>query len=120
VSQRININYSIKLEHLSLELQRLYKNILDDLEATGTTHSIPSDLLSLNALEEIEGIKDFVVDLHYRLTDVENIIKTYLQFMAAPETKESNTQIEFEQLSNLREKLLDMTKNLGMDNEVSD
>ena len=121
MSQRITLSYSIDLEDLSQEVDRLYSSFWDGLCQLSKSDK-PEDLLSIDCLKDIEKIKKSLIDVEYKIQDIENIIKSYLQFVASENNVEPQ-QAQTPDLNNLNamyEKLTQLRKTIGDDNEVSD
>lgn len=119
MSQRISINYSIKIEELSGEIDRLYGNLLGDLEQAKAKHSVPEDLLSVTAIEELSRLKDCLDDLRFRAVDIENLIVSYLKYASTEVTERTSDKMEL-----MYKKLSDAARHLNIENgqkdEVSD
>ena len=119
MSQRINISYSIKLEALASETNRLYTALLDEINTAADRYKAPSEVLSPETLKEIAEIKDFTRDLNYRLVDIEGIVKSYLNYISEdPPASPDGTNME-----SMYDKLGELAKKLGMEkneHEISD
>ena len=118
MSERVSINYSIKLQHLDSEVERLFNDILDDIDDMSLSCSLPPQVLSAAALSDVRDLKDCIIDLHYRLTDIENIIKAYLKHVSTQDEKQPTTE-----LASVYNKLSALSSALGTEgakNEVTD
>jgi predicted RND superfamily exporter protein len=109
VSQRININYSIKLEALSGEANRLFSALLEEIATAADRYTAPAEILSVETLKEIEEMKSFVKDFNYRIADVEGIIKSYLRYIS----EESPPQ--FTDVESVYDKIDELTKKFGIE-----
>jgi hypothetical protein len=94
VGQRINIQYSIDMDDLDTEVQRLLDVAYANLEnITPTTVKHP-DPLSLSAMEEIDALRQKLAAADYTLQDATNIISGYLSFKAQEAVAPVETPIE--------------------------
>jgi len=109
MSQRINISYSIRMEALTIEAERLFSALLREIKTTAERSRVPSEILSVEALEEIGELKEIVKDLNYRLVDIEGIVKSYLQYVS----EESSPSLAH--VASVYDKLDELTKKLGME-----
>ena len=107
MSQRININYSIRLETLSTEVERLFSELLQEIVIAAKRYTTPVEILSVETLKEIEEMKGFVKELDYRLVDIEGIVKSYLRY-ASEESAPQLTDAE-----SVYDKIEELTKKLG-------
>mgnify|MGYP003631825010 FL=1 len=106
---RININYSIKLEALATETERLFAAFLGEIEMAAEQYRMPSEILSAETLKEIGELKDLVKDLNYRLIDIEGIVKSYLRYIS------EESPPPFADATSVYEKIDELTKKFGME-----
>ena len=115
MSERVSINYSIKLQHLDSEVERLLNDILDDIDDMSSSCSLPAQVLSAASLSDVRAIKDSVADLHYRLTDIENIIKAYLKHISTQDEKQPTAE-----LTSVYDKLSVLSKVLSTEDAIDE
>ena len=115
MSERVSINYSIKLQHLDSEVERLFNDILDDIDDMSLSCSLPPQVLSAAALSDVRDLKDCIIDLHYRLTDVENIIKAYLKHVSTQDEKQPTAE-----LTSVYDKLSVLSKVLSTEDTIDE
>tara|TARA_Y100000034_G_scaffold75404_1_gene90594 strand:- start:1632 stop:2003 length:372 start_codon:yes stop_codon:yes gene_type:complete len=123
MGQRINIQYSVDVDELDREAERLvesafveYQNLQADCRLE------PSDVvLSYEMAEHIDEVRLKLSAIDHRLNDVSNIILGYLNYKAqenAPQGMRDGLNDLDEQLSNFKGMLEGIPP--GVENEVSD
>jgi len=94
MKQRVNIQYSIDLEELPVEVKRLLGIAFTKLRATTTDGSDGilenKELLSLGTLETLSSLRKSLAEVDYALEDVTNIINGYISFKSRPPQAETN------------------------------
>lgn len=123
MAERVSINYSVKLEQLSDEAHRLFSAITEQISSANDRFSAPPDALSAEALSVIQDLQEFTGDLQYRLSDLENIIRAYLQYVATNTSAADPMSDSTDKLSSMYEKITTLTRALNIDgvkNEVTD
>ena len=123
MAERVSINYSVKLEQLSDEALRLFSIIIEQISFANDRFSAPPDVLSPESLSVIQDLQEFTGDLQYRLSDLENIIRAYLQYVATNTSAPAPIVDSTDKLSSMYEKLTALTQALNIDgvkNEVAD
>lgn len=123
MAERVSINYSVKLEQLSDEAHRLFSAITEQISSANDRFSAPPDVLSPEALSVIQDLQEFTGDLQYRLSDLENIIRAYLQYVATNTSAADPMSDSTDKLSSMYEKITTLTRALNIDgvkNEVTD
>lgn len=121
MGQRITLSYSIDIDDLSTEVDRLYSGFSNSLlELCNLNNS--NNILSSEGLQSIEDMKLSLIDIEYKLTDIENIVKSYLQYISSnSEPEQQNHQTpDLNNLNAMYEKLAEISKGIGGDNEVPD
>ena len=116
MTQRVNIQYSVKMADLEPELSRLLSLALEELSALSADNiSVPVDLLSLSAREHLDSVRQSLAIIDVRISEVNAMIEAYLayktqQAMPQPETVAASTQ-ELPDFNNLPENIpgLDMS-----------
>ena len=123
--QRVNIQYSIDVEDLPSEVERLLQTAYGSLASLEDlcVHDPPA--LSLGTVERIDHLRQRLADIDYMLNDISTIVNGYiaykaqesLQAPAAPQmpTGEAQETALEERLQNFKKQL----GQLGEDNEVA-
>tara|TARA_B100001250_G_scaffold412964_1_gene445600 strand:+ start:2365 stop:2754 length:390 start_codon:yes stop_codon:yes gene_type:complete len=98
-SDRINIQYSLDVEELPTEVCRLISKIEEQAaELVTSIKAHPQDkrtVLSPHTLEEIDLFRRRLAAMDYALSDVNNIISSYLEYKTqASSDTATNTQSE--------------------------
>jgi len=100
MGQRVNIQYSVELEDLEEEVNRLFSNAITRLS------SLPHASLNLDigGLNKIDSFRQKLAKIDIMLSDVQNIIEGYIRFktptVQSPEVpfQEVSDNIEAEEL----------------------
>jgi len=84
MGERVNLQYTIELEDLSMEVSRLLTEAHTQLDVV----SIPQpnnepEVLSLRTLENVDDIRQRLAKLDYCLRDINNIIGAYINYRTA-------------------------------------
>ena len=102
MGQRVNIQYSVELEDLEKEVNRLYSNAITHLA------SLPHASLNLGTegLEKIDSFRQKLAKVDIMLGDVQNIVEGYVRFKTQPTTPQLSQDVIEEQFpSDLAEKI---------------
>ena len=122
MSERIRINYTIRLEDMRVEINRLFAGVIDEVARASQEYSIPDDALSQSALDTIREMRSFAYDTEQSLADIEDLIKSYLQYSTQqpqqPEAPESTDPLE--QLHALRAMVGSLQSPMAKADEVAD
>ena len=110
MGQRVNIQYSVELEDLEEEVNRLYSNAITKLA------SLPHASLNLGTegLEKVDSFRQKLAKVDIMLADVQNIIEGYVRFktQAPPEREtpfqQTSDELEVEQLEDQIAKFKEM------------
>jgi hypothetical protein len=100
MGQRVNIQYSVELEDLEEEVNRLYSNAITQMA------SLPHASLNLGTegLEKVDSFRQKLAKVDIMLGDVQNILEGYVRFKTQPpperETpfQQTSDELEVEQL----------------------
>jgi hypothetical protein len=123
--QRVNIQYSIDVEDLPTEVERLLQTAYGNLASLEElcVHDPPA--LSLGTVERIDHIRQRLADIDYMLNDVSTIVNGYIAYKAQAalqppagsqmSTGEAQDTVLEEHLQNFKTQL----GRLGEDNEVA-
>jgi hypothetical protein len=76
MGQRVNIQYSVELEDLQGEVNRLFSNAISELQ------SLPHASLKLgtDGLDKVDSFRQKLTRIDIMLGDVQNIIEGYVRF----------------------------------------
>lgn len=76
MGQRVNIQYSVELEDLQGEVNRLFSNAISELQ------SLPHASLKLgtDGLDKVDSFRQKLTKIDIMLGDVQNIIEGYVRF----------------------------------------
>jgi|TARA_R110000824_G_scaffold179137_1_gene359241 hypothetical protein len=135
MGQRVNIQYSVDIEELPVEITRLLRGALTELSAA-QEHALAEvsaeTLMSLDTIAEIEIIRTRLSHIDFALSDVNNLVNAFLNYKttdsadAAPEMPvqaPAEMMSPMEGLGTLQSQIAEFKNSLGMetaDNEVSD
>ena len=130
MGQRVNIQYSVEMEDLKDEVERLLEGVHNTLHYADTFLAegvlLQKEMLSLKTLEDIDQIRLQLAKADFTLGDVTNIVKGYISYqtqgtpVAAPQANEAQADFETPQMPEIDiEAVIDNFKNGPSDNEVS-
>ena len=110
MGQRVNIQYSVELEDLEEEVNRLYSNAITKLA------SLPHASLNLGTegLEKVDSFRQKLAKVDIMLADVQNIIEGYVRFKTQPPPEreppfqQTSDELEVEQLEDQIAKFKEM------------
>ena len=110
MGQRVNIQYSVELEDLEEEVNRLYSNAVTQLA------SLPHATLKLGTegLDKVDNFRQKLAKVDIMLGDVQNIIEGYVRFKTEPSPdrevpfQEVSDDLETEQLEDRIAKFKEM------------
>lgn len=86
MGQRVNIQYSVELNELEDEVNRLYKNAILQLENTGTIYGTDTKVsLELSGAQTIDHLRQKLAKIDIMLGDIQNIIQGYVRFKTQPD-----------------------------------
>ena len=110
MGQRVNIQYSVELEDLEEEVNRLYSNAITQMA------SLPHASLNLGTegLEKVDSFRQKLAKVDIMLGDVQNILEGYVRFKTQPpperETpfQQTSDELEVEQLEDQIAKFKEM------------
>ena len=114
--QRVNIQYSVELEDLQDEVNRLFSNAITQMA------SLPHASLNLgtDGLDKVDNFRQKLAKVDVMLGDIQNIIEGYVRFKTPPLP---DREIPFQEVSdNLETEQLEdrITKFKEMLNEIAD
>jgi hypothetical protein len=94
MSERINLQYTIEIEELSPEVQRLLHGAYDTLKEAVTP--LPADPLSLATLEHVDELRQQLMKADYMLRDISSIVAAYLSYKTALSQQEEPAPLQQE------------------------
>ena len=108
--QRVNIQYSIDIEDLEVEVIRMLKNMKKRVDSLDLMVRNPDEILSIPTIRNIEKLRVDMASIDLGLRDINAIINGYISHQtqtnieAAPQQPdiESNVQALQEQLESLQ------------------
>ncbi len=115
MGQRVNIQYSVELEDLEEEVNRLYKNAIFQLENVGTIYGTDAKVfLELSGDQAIDHLRQKLAKIDIMLGDIQNIIQGYIRFKTqpaqpiAPDSPSEVEELEMEQIEDKIAKFKEM------------
>lgn len=86
MSSRVNITYSLKVEDLPAETGRLWRQIEEELGSllSGSDSHLADNTFSLEALSQIEELRQQLGSIDHALGDLNNIIQGYMHYQTQP------------------------------------
>ena len=93
--QRVNIQYSVELEDLQKEVNRLFANAIKELDVVSPIGGNPPLKLGTDGLDKLEHIRLHLAKIDIMLGDVQKIIEGYVRFKTQPPPER---EIPFQQM----------------------
>jgi hypothetical protein len=84
MGQRVNIQYSVEIEDLQSEVNRLFSNAIMELDKVQPVGGAPVVKLGTDGLDKIESIRHNLAKVDIMLSDIQNIIEGYVRFKTQP------------------------------------
>ena len=85
MNQRVNIQYSVKIQELEGEVGRLITKTFKELDSLADAYKI-ENILSLQTAETVELLRQKLADIDYMLQDTHNIVIGYLNYKTQSQT----------------------------------
>ena len=103
MSQRVTVQYSIPIEDLSFEVDRLYEDALIQLSnICSNNDKLRSDTLSLSSAEQIDEFRIALAKVDTRLAEVNSLINGYVSYKSQESAPKPPPPIDqLENLSNI-------------------
>jgi gas vesicle protein len=130
VSQRVNITYSVEIDQLDIEVQRLIKSALSEVQTmVNDCNSLEqANPLTIDNCQLIDNIRQRLAKADIVFNDVVNIINGYLQYQLSSanndiQASENTHEPISEDLSVLKNKLdmfRESIKDDNVTNEIAD
>tara|TARA_R110000851_G_scaffold318576_2_gene482480 strand:+ start:714 stop:1133 length:420 start_codon:yes stop_codon:yes gene_type:complete len=90
MGQRVNIQYSVELDDLGDEVNRLFNRSIRDLQELFPSNEparyVPMDLAGVDMIEDL---RQKISSADAALSDVQNIVQGYIQFKSTPPETEA-------------------------------
>ena len=104
MGQRVNIQYSVELDELQSEVDRLFGNAVKQLDLIAPVGGTPRLKLGTDGLEKIDSLRHRLAKIDIMLGDIQNIVEGYVRFKTqpiepqVPELPSESEELEIEQL----------------------
>lgn len=85
MGQRVNIQYSVEIEELQDEVNRLFGNAIMELDKVQPVGGAPVAKLGTDGIDKVESIRHKLAKIDIMLGDVQNIIEGYVRFKTQSE-----------------------------------
>ena len=114
MGQRVNIQYSVEMDELQDEVNRLFGNAIIQLDKIQPVGGAPVVKLGSEGLEKLDQIRKSLAKVDIMLGDVQNIIEGYVRFKTQPPPQrevpfeQTSEELEIEDLENRIEKFKEM------------
>ena len=98
MSQRVNIQYSIDIDELPVEIDRLVKDVqgrlnnLSHMDIFENQH----DAISLKSISNMNKIRETLGSIDHSLVDITNIMNGYINFMTSSPDNEAEENVPIE------------------------
>jgi len=123
MSERIRISYSIGIDQLTAEIARLFDGAKYNLNDISKFCELPSDVLSIELIKQIDSIRQGLYNIDQRLSDVSDLVNSYLHHVTRPNDASpslENKEDTVNQLKKLESFLNQVRETEGAENEISD
>ena len=84
MGQRVNIQYSVELQDLQSEVNRLFGNAITELDKVQPPTGSPVIKLGTDGIDKVESIRHRLTKIDIMLNDIQNIIEGYVRFKTQP------------------------------------
>ena len=114
MGQRVNIQYSVGLEELQGEVDRLFARAIKELDLAAPVGGTPKLKLGTEGLEKLDVLRRKLARIDIMLGDVQNIVEGYVRFKTqpaqpqVPDFSSSSEELEIEQLEDRIAKFKEM------------
>ena len=111
MGQRVNIQYSVDLDDLQEEVNRLFGKAIIELEKTCPVGGTPVANLGTEGLDKIDLLRQKLMKIDTMLGDIQNIISGYVRFRTEPpsqQIEQTSDELEIEQLEDKLAKFKEM------------
>ena len=108
MGQRVKIQYSVELEDLEKEVDRLYKNILNETDVFLKEKDSPEIKLETSGLDKIHSLRQSLTKMDIMLDDLQQIIEGYIRYRV-PVGPEQNLQAIADQINKFKDSVSENT-----------
>ena len=104
MGQRVNIQYSVEIDELQDEVNRLFGNAIMELDKVQPVGGAPVVKLGTDGLDKIDHIRQRLAKIDIMLGDIQNIVEGYVRFKTQSEPprevpfQQTSEELEVEQL----------------------
>ena len=106
MGQRVNIQYSVEIDELQDEINRLFHNAIMELDKVQPVGGAPVVKLGTEGIEQVDSIRQKLTKVDIMLGDLQNIITGYVRFRTQVDDPTSTQDLLPETLpSDLEEKI---------------
>lgn len=105
MGQRVNIQYSVELDDLQEEVNRLFGNAIIELEKICPVGGTPIVNLGSEGIDKVDALRRRLAKVDIMLGDVQTIIGGYVRFKTAPPPQETQSTPDTFQTEELEDKL---------------
>jgi len=115
MGQRVNIQYSVELEDLQDEVNRLFEQAMRELERGLLVGGTPVVNLGTEGLDKVDSFRQKLAKVDIMLGDIQNIIEGYVRFKTQPPPEhgipfqQTSDDLEVEQLEDQIAKFKEMS-----------
>lgn len=92
--KRVNIQYSIDLEELPKEIDRIYTNAKGIFRTLALPEESGKDILTADVLKKIDHMRKELTNLDHILNDVTGIVSSYVEYELTLRKDEQQTLLE--------------------------
>tara|TARA_Y100000034_G_scaffold69992_1_gene84482 strand:+ start:97 stop:411 length:315 start_codon:yes stop_codon:yes gene_type:complete len=92
MGQRINIQYSVDIDNLGEEIERLLRGSFEKIADLQSYCVIPQDALSLKTLDNVEEMRQKLLSIDSSLRDIVYITSGYVSFQAELAKQQNETE----------------------------
>lgn len=108
MGQRVNIQYSVELDDLDEEVNRLFGKAIKELDLAAPVGGTPRIKLGTDGLEQLDFLRRKLAKIDIMLGDVQNIIEGYVNYKSAPPPQrqpDSPSEAEEMEVEHLEDKI---------------
>jgi len=108
MGQRVNIQYSVELDDLDEEVNRLFGKAIKELDLSAPVGGTPRIKLGTDGLEQLDFLRRKLAKIDIMLGDVQNIIEGYVNYKSAPPPQrqpDSPSEAEEMEVEHLEDKI---------------
>ena len=123
MTQRVKIQYTVAIEELEHEVERLVTKAFDKLKSTINKYPSNKNVLplSLQMIDGIDEVRLSLSEVDYALQDVTDIVSSYVSFRSTPQPTSADPEVDVN--SELLNKMNEFKKMIAaneLSNEISD